>query len=78
MNNTITLSLKSGTIDLFAKVKESGLPYELTITARKTDGFMPFLRALTWSEMQTASSGIWTCNANSISYDSYHYAKHAS
>ena len=34
----------------------------------RIDGFMPFKRALAWSEMQTASSRIWTLITDSISY----------
>ena len=35
----------------------------------KRDGFIPFLRALAWTEIQTASSKIWTWVAESISYN---------
>ena len=35
--------------------------------------FMPFLWALVQSEMETASSRIWTWDTNSISYVDNHY-----
>ena len=43
----------------------------------RIDEFIPFLRALVWSEMQTVSSRIWTLIIDSISYDGY-YSKCAS
>ena len=35
--------------------------------------FIPFPRALVLCEIQSASSGIWTCVVMSISYDDNHY-----
>ena len=55
--------------------KEHSLPYNLPITGGRTDGFMPFQRALAQNEMQTALSRIWTQVADSISYDNNSCAK---
>ena len=43
----------------------------------RTDGFMPFARALVKSEKQAALSRVWNRVADSISYDNYYYTKHA-
>ena len=58
--------------------KEHSLPYYLFITEGRRDWFMPSLRALAQSEIQTASSRIWTQIAYSISNDNNHYTKHTS
>ena len=55
--------------------KEISLSYYSLITGRRTDGFMPFPRALAQSEMQTASSRIWTWVAYTISYNDNYYTK---
>ena len=49
------------------EAKEPYLPYYLLIVGR-TNGYMPFSRALVQREMQTVSSRIWTQIANSICY----------
>ena len=47
------------------KAKEPSLPYNITMAGERIDGFMPFLKALAQSQMQTNSSWIWTQVANS-------------
>ena len=44
------------------------MPYHLLIAwgHKRKDGFMPFPRALAWSEMQTALFRIWICVADSM------------
>ena len=44
----------------------------------KRDWFMPFLRVLAQSEIQTALSKIWTCLALSISNDNNRFTMYAS
>ena len=46
-------------------------------TAEGTDGFVPFGRALSQSETQTAMSGIWTQVADSIFYADNRNTKYA-
>ena len=61
-----------------ANSKEPSLPYYLSIARERRDGFMHFPKALAQSEIQTASTRIWTQVTDSISYDDNHYAKHTS
>ena len=61
-----------------AIAKEHSLSYYLPIAKGKTDGFMPFPSALVQSGKQTALSKIWTCVADSISYNDNCYTKCAS
>ena len=58
--------------------KELSLPYNLPLAQGRRNGFMPFLRALPQSEMQIASSSIWTWVTDSIFYKNSCYAKFAS
>ena len=58
-----------------SKAKETSLPYYLPITGGRTYGFMSFPRELAQSEIQTASSRIWTRVANSIFNSDNYYAK---
>ena len=51
------------------KTKELSVPNYLPIAGERTDGFVPFSRALERSETQTASSRIWTRVTDSIYYD---------
>ena len=60
------------------KSKEPILPYNLSIAVWRTNGFMPFSKALAQSEMQTASSRLWTLVYVSISYDENLYDTGAS
>ena len=54
------------------KAKEPTCSYYLLVVGEKTDGFISLLRALSWNEMQTILSRIWTLVANSVSlYDNY-------
>ena len=48
------------------KAKEPRLFYYLAIAGGKRKGFLPFLRALAQSEMQTVPSRLWTQVANSL------------
>ena len=50
------------------------LTYYVNIMRRRTDEFMPFLKALLWSKMQTILSRIWIWVAKSISKEVYQYA----
>ena len=54
------------------KAKEPTMFYFLFIAGRKTEGFMPFPRALALHEMLTTLSGILTLIWNFISYDNKH------
>ena len=56
----------------------TSLTYYLHITGERTDGFMPFPKALAGSETQTALSRNWTLLADSISYGDNPNVKHAS
>ena len=53
------------------KAKEINLPYYLHIAFEwgRGDEFMPFQRALTHNETQTATSKIWTSVTDLISFD---------
>ena len=55
------------------KAEEPSLSYYLPITGGRIIGFIPFPRVLVQCEMQSVSSRIWTCVAESISYDDNHY-----
>ena len=57
------------------KAKESNLPHNLPIAGKRTDGFMPFAKALVQSETQKASYRILTQAAYSISNDDNRYTK---
>ena len=46
----------------------ASLPYYLSIAGRRIVGFIPFPKVLVLSEMQKASSSIWTLVALSISF----------
>ena len=61
--------------DCLTETKEYRPPYYLLIGRERMDEFMPFPTVLVWSEMQTASSRIWTQVTDPISYDDNHYAK---
>ena len=60
------------------KAKEPSLYYYLLIAEARRDGFMPFLRALVWSQTQTALSRIWTWYVKFISWDDKHHTTSAS
>ena len=60
------------------KAKEVSLLYSLPKVNGSTDGFMPFPRALAWSEKQINSSRIWTRVTDFISYNGNCYVKLAS
>ena len=52
-----------------SSARESSLFYYLSIVGGRTDVFMPFPRELALSEMQAASSRVWTLVTNFIFYD---------
>ena len=65
-------------IGCLTKAKETSLIYYFSRTGGRTDGFIPLARAFTQSEMQTASSRIWTWVTNLIFYDNNLYTKRTS
>ena len=54
---------------------EHSLSYFSSEAERRTDAFITFSIALAQSEMQTASSRIWTWFSDLISHDNNRYAK---
>ena len=57
----------------FTKAKEHSLPYYSLIALRRADRFMPFLRALAYSETKTFSSRIWILLSESIFFNNNCY-----
>ena len=70
------LSLLSLLYSCCSEIKEHSLPYYLLIAGEKGYWFMPFLRALTQSEMQATTFSTWTWLTDSISNDDVCVSKH--
>ena len=49
--NPVWIQFSFSKTGFLTKTKEPSMPYNLSIAEVWTDGFMPFLRTLMWSEM---------------------------
>ena len=69
----LTLDIFFSSTDCLIKAKESSPPYYSSVAEQERDGFTSFLKALTWTEMQTLLFRIWTQVNDSISCENNHY-----